>query len=63
VTFEEWKEAVAAGLAKMYGETLQWARDYVRDVGDECWREHFDDELTPDDMIDAEADAARWAAS
>ena len=59
-TFEEWKADLIECLMEMYAATKEEMVAYVRDTGDECWREMFDDNLTPDDAADEERHAAAW---
>jgi hypothetical protein len=52
--FEKWKAQLAVELSKTFdleGGQVDGAK-YIEATGDDCWREMFDDELTP-------ADAAR----
>ena len=53
--WDQWKQELAVALGK-YGVD---GEDYIRQTGDECWREMFDDGLTPTDAASEEA----WAAS
>jgi hypothetical protein len=52
--FEEWKEALALSLSLAFDTD---GRDYIRQTGDACWREMYDDELTPDEAAQEEV----WA--
>lgn len=59
--FETWKRLLAVELAK----TFDWeggkvdGEQYIKDTGDDCWREAFDDGLSPADAASEEANAAR----
>ena len=61
MTFEEWKAKVAAELSRMTF-TIEGARidgeQYLKDTGDDCWREMFDDGLTPTEAANEEMIAA-----
>lgn len=59
--FEEWKAQLAVELNKTFGldgEAVDGAK-YIEDTGEDCWREMFDDELTPADAASEDAHAAR----
>jgi hypothetical protein len=47
--FENWKTELAAELGRVFAMD---GAAYIRETGDDCWREMFDDGLSP-------ADAAR----
>lgn len=61
MTFDEWKAKVAAELARMTfnidGSRID-GEQYIRDTGDDCWREMFDDGLTPTEAANEEILAA-----
>lgn len=59
LTFEMWKGRLVMELAGAMQMTIVEARDYVRATGDECWRESYDDGLTPREAADEEAHAAQ----
>ena len=55
MNFEQWKAELAAELGKAFDMN---GFEYIRQTGEKCWREMFDDDPTP-------AEAAReevWAA-
>lgn len=55
MSFEQWKAELADELGKAFDMN---GSEYIRQTGEECWREMYDDDLTP-------AEAAReevWAA-
>jgi hypothetical protein len=56
--FLEWRGALAVELAKQFGMSHAEAVKYIADTGDACWREMYNDELTP-----AEAAAEEISAS
>ena len=60
MTFEEWLTALAPELAASQSMTLDEAQAYIKDTGPECWRDMFEDELSPRDAADEEAHAAAW---
>lgn len=55
MNFEEWKKELAAALGKTFGMD---GEEYIRQTGDDCWREMFDDGLSPTDAASEEAYAA-----
>lgn len=61
MTFEEWKAQLAVELSK----TFDWeggkvdGEQYIKDTGDDCWREAFDDGLSPADAASEERQAAQ----
>jgi hypothetical protein len=60
MTFEEWKAQLAIELGKTFdieGRPVV-GKQYIEDTGDECWREMFDDGLTPAEAASEEAQAA-----
>ena len=59
LTFENWKGRLIMELTGAMKMTIVEARDYVRATGDECWREDYDDGMTPREAADEEAHAAR----
>jgi hypothetical protein len=57
MTFEEWKAQLAVELSKTFdleGGKVN-GEQYIRDTGDDCWREMFDDGLSPADAASEEA--------
>lgn len=58
MTFEAWKESLATELSKAFKMTTDESVKYIRATGDNCWREAFDDGLTPKEAAAEEA----WAA-
>jgi hypothetical protein len=55
--FETWKRQLAVELAKVFGMP-EPADSYVTQCGDECWREMYDDGLSPADAAYEEANAS-----
>jgi hypothetical protein len=56
MTFEEWKTLLAVELSKAFdlqGGVVDGVQ-YIKDTGDDCWREMFDDGLTPVEAADEE---------
>jgi hypothetical protein len=51
MTFTDWKQAVVAEYRRQAGYTLDDATMYVEEVGDETWREAYDDGLSPADVV------------
>jgi len=58
MTFEEWKRDLAGELAAMFGWHGYEGVDYIIKTGDVCWREMFDDGLTPKEAAIEEVQAA-----
>ena len=58
MTFEQWKQELANALEKALGMDAGEGADYIENTGDDCWREMFDDGLSPTDAADEEAYAA-----
>lgn len=52
MTYEQWKEEVAAAFGKLQGSDIDYGREFIRQSGDDCWRQKFEDGEEP-------ADAAR----
>ncbi len=60
MTFEQWKDQLAIELSKTFdleGGKVD-GEQYIKDTGDDCWREMFEDGLTPADAATEEAIAA-----
>lgn len=61
MTFEQWKAQLAIELSK----TFDWeggkvdGEQYIKDTGDDCWREAFEDGLSPADAASEEYQASR----
>ena len=57
MTFDEWKVKVAAELSRMTftieGERID-GEQYLRDTGDDCWLEMFEDGLSPTEAANEE---------
>lgn len=58
ITFDDWKSELAAKLARAFGVSQDEGRKYVEQCGDECWRECYDDGMTPSDSADEETHAS-----
>jgi hypothetical protein len=56
--FDVWRIALADELSDVFKMTVSEATTYIRDTGDDCWREMFDDGMTPKEAAGEEA----WAA-
>ena len=57
MTFEQWKDQLAIELSKTFdldGGKVD-GEQYIKDTGDDCWREMFEDGLTPADAATEEA--------
>lgn len=57
MTFEDWLKQLAIELSKAFsleGGTVDGAQ-YIKDTGEDCWREIFDDGLTPAEAANEEA--------
>lgn len=64
MTYPEWLKALEPELAKVFGMTVAEAAAFIQGTGPgDCWKEMFDDGLSPSDAADAEADAAEWMHS
>lgn len=55
MTFDEWLTALAVEF-----ERIGWGISYVERTGAECWREMYDDGLTPVDAVSEEMSAAAY---
>lgn len=53
--FEQWKTELATALGKTFDMD---GAEYIRQTGEECWREMFDDGLNPAEAASEEAHAA-----
>lgn len=53
--WDEWLKQLAVELGKDFGCD---GADYIRQTGEECWREMFDDGLSPSEAADEEVRAA-----
>ena len=51
--FETWLDELAACLGRRFGDA-EAGRLYVEQSGRECWRQMFDDDLSPDDAAGEE---------
>jgi hypothetical protein len=58
MNFEQWKVALAIELERQFGWEPFEGTQYVAKTGDACWREMFDDEMTPADAAGEEVLAA-----
>ena len=58
VTFEAWLAELPAALATCVVNTVDEGSDYILQTGVECWREAYNDDLTPTDAASSEHDAA-----
>lgn len=55
MTFEQWKLELADALGRVFDMD---GSEYIRQTGDDCWREMFDDGLSPTDAAGEELYAA-----
>lgn len=62
MTFEEWKKQLAIELSRVMVVDKVDGADYIRQTGDDCWREMFDDGLSPADAASEELCAAMECA-
>jgi hypothetical protein len=53
--FDEWKVALAKELGRAFDMD---GLEYIRQTGDECWREMFNDGLSPAEAASEEVHAA-----
>lgn len=53
--WEQWKAQLVTELGKTFAMD---GNEYIRQTGEECWRETFNDGLTPADAASEEAYAA-----
>jgi hypothetical protein len=58
VPFEKWLSELPGELAKRVVSSVEEAHEYIKQTGHECWREMYDDDLTPSEAASAEYDAA-----
>jgi len=59
--FQVWLIALADALSDVFKMTVSEAQAYIRQTGEECWRESFNDGLTPKEAAAEEAWAAMWS--
>lgn len=55
MTFEQWKVALAIEIEKIFEMHPFEGTKYIDGCGDECWREMFDEGLTPVQAAEEEA--------
>ena len=55
MNFEQWMHELAIGLRNAFAID---GREYIRQTGEECWREMFDDGLSPAEAVSEEVYAA-----
>lgn len=55
MTWEEWRTALSEEFKRRWGFTLD---EYSGPDNDDCWKEMFEDGLTPREAADEEASAA-----
>lgn len=55
MNFDQWKFELAAELGRIFDMD---GAGYIKRTGEECWREMFDDGLSPSDAASEEAYAA-----
>lgn len=55
MSWEQWKAQLAIQLGRVFDTD---GSDYIRQTGEECWREMFEDGLTPAEAASEEAYAA-----
>jgi hypothetical protein len=55
---EQWKVALAFELERRFGWEPFEGSNYIAKTGDDCWREMYDDGLTPSDAAGEEVIAA-----
>lgn len=55
MNFEEWKIELEAELSRVFAMD---GAEYVRQTGEECWREMFNEGLSPKEAVSEEASAA-----
>ena len=58
MTFDQWKSELATELSKIFGFASDEGERYITATGDDCWRESFDDGLSPKEAASEEANAA-----
>lgn len=58
MTFAYWLQRLARELELILGMETGAGAQYVEATGDTCWREMFDDGLTPEEAAQEEAHAA-----
>ena len=60
-SFAKWLKALEPELARQLGMTEAEAAVLIQSTGPgDCWREMFDDGLSPEDAAGEEAHAAAW---
>lgn len=55
MNWDDWKAQLASELGKRFATD---GNNYIGQTGEECWRDMFDDGLTPAEAADEEASAA-----
>jgi hypothetical protein len=58
MNFEQWKRELANELEIQLAMLPGDGAAYIKATGDECWREMFDDGLSPADAAEQEASAS-----
>lgn len=53
--FDAWMKDLTARLGETFGMD---GAEYVRQTGVECWREMYDDGMSPEDAVSEEVSAA-----
>ena len=57
--FDQWSTELAAALTQAFDMD---GAEYIRQTGEECWREMFNDGLSPADAVSEEVYAAACSA-
>ena len=57
MTFDQWKSELAKELGKVFGFSLDEGERYIAATGEDCWRESFDDGLSPKEAAGEEVNA------
>lgn len=54
MTYADWKERVAAIFSRLHNEPIEKWREHMAACGEDCWREMYDDGLTPSNTVNEE---------
>lgn len=58
MSFDAWKRELGVELERLLGMLPGDGANYITMTGDACWREMFDDGLSPMDAAEQEASAS-----
>lgn len=69
LTYEDWRRDLLIEMAKVIGsepgtdtDPMDEALRYIEATGEDCWREMYDDGMTPREAVDEDGFDAMWLA-